>query len=85
VASDCKGRPVEVGTKVRVLELPQFLKRDLPTEEWNDLVTMVGEVFVVYEIDQYGRAWVEKVWNTGDSESHRHSIALDSHEMEVCD
>ena len=68
---------------MRVLEIPEFLKRDLPADEWNDLVTMVGEVFEVYEIDQYGSAWVEKVW-TGDGLSS-HSIALASHEMEVCD
>ena len=83
MTSDCKGRPVEVGTKVRVLELPDWLRRDLPPEGWTDLSTMVGEVFEIIEIDEYGSAWVEKVWPDADGGSHSHSLALASHEMEI--
>jgi hypothetical protein len=74
---------VTVGTKVRVLGISDSLRRDLPAEEWRDLKTMVGEVFEVYEIDEYGAAWVEKWWHDSDGQSHSHSLALDSHEMEV--
>ena len=59
------------------------MKRDLPPDEWRDLKTMIGEVFEVYEIDEHGSAWVEKWWNDADGESHSHSVALASHEMEV--
>ena len=79
---DRKGAPVNVGTRVRVLEIAAFLKRDLPPEEVTALGTMVGEVFEVYEIDEHGAAWVEKVWN-GPNGRHSHSLALDAHEMEV--
>jgi hypothetical protein len=45
---------------------------------------MVGEVFEVYEIDEYGAAWVEKAWlNESGDYSHGDSLALDAHEMEV--
>lgn len=81
--SDRRGRPVNVGTRVRVLEIAAFLKRDLPPDEWQELETMLGEVFEVYEIDEYGSAWVEKVWDDGDGRIHSHSLALASHEMEV--
>jgi hypothetical protein len=43
---------------------------------------MVGEVFEVYEIDEHGAAWVEKVWNDPNGQ-RSHSLALDAHEMEV--
>lgn len=83
MAADRSGRTVEVGTRVRLLEVPSFLKRDLPPEEWRELETMVGKVFEVYEIDEHGAAWIEKKWQDSDGESHSHSLALDSHEMEV--
>jgi hypothetical protein len=81
--SDRNGQPVTVGTRVRVLEIAPFLKRDLPDDEWMDLQSMVGEVFEVYEVDEDGAAWVEKVWDDGEGGSRSHSLALDSHEMEV--
>jgi len=43
---------------------------------------MVGETFEVYEIDEYGSAWMEKVW-TQPGGLRTHSLALASHEMEV--
>ena len=81
--SDHRGRSVEVGTRVRVLKLADFLKRDLPNDEWCEISTMVGEVFEVYEIDGYGSAWVEKWWYDSEEECHSHALALDSDEMEV--
>ncbi len=44
---------------------------------------MIGEVFEVYEIDEWGSAWVEKSWRTDGQESRSHSLALDALEMEV--
>lgn len=85
MASDCNGRPVGLGTRVRVLEVAEFLRRDLPPDEWRDLKTMVGEVYEVNEIDEYGVAWVEKWWHHADGGRHSHSLALESHEMEVVD
>jgi hypothetical protein len=81
---DRKGQPVTVGTGVRVLEIAAFLKRDLPAEAAHELATMVGEVFEIYEIDEHGAAWVEKVWNDPDGARSR-SLALESHEMQVCE
>jgi len=80
---DCHGRPVDIGTRVRILELARSLKRDLPPDELRELETMVGEVFEVCEIDQYGGVWVEKWWHDGDGQSHSHGLALASHEFEV--
>lgn len=82
VASDRTGRPVRMGTRVRLLHIAPFLKRDLPVDEVHELEAMVGEVFDVYEVDEDGRAWIEKEWRDGDG-LRSHSLALASHEMEV--
>ena len=83
MAFDRNGQSVEIGTKVRVLEVADSVMRDLPPQERRDLMSMVGEVFEVYEIDQYGSAWVEKTWHAGDGEYRSHSLGLSAHEMEV--
>lgn len=83
MASDRNGRPVEVGTRVRLLEVSPSLKRDLPLDEWQDLQSMVGDVFEVYEIDEHGAAWIEKVWQDGDGRRRSHSLALTPHEIEI--
>jgi hypothetical protein len=82
MASDRNGRPVTVGTRVRVLDIARFTA-GLPSDECAEIATMLGEVFEVYEIDEYGSAWVEKLWDDGGGKSQSHSLALDSHEMEV--
>jgi hypothetical protein len=83
VASDRLGRPVNVGTKVRVLEVGRALKQGLPLDEWHELETMIGEVFEVFEVDEYGSAWVEKLWRDGDGLSRSQTLALRAHELEV--
>jgi hypothetical protein len=75
---------VTVGTKVRVLEVTDYLRERLSPKEWAELQTMVGRVFEVYEIDEYGAAWVEKVWRNSKGDcKFSHSYALERHEMEV--
>jgi len=82
---DCAGRRVEVGTHVRLLKIEGNLLNDVPEEEFNDLRSMIGQVFIVSEIDEYGSAWIEKSWELSPGEIHGHSIALGASEMEVVD
>jgi hypothetical protein len=83
--TDRTGCTVTVGTRIRLLEIADSVLRDLPADEQQDLRSMVGEVFEVYEIDKHGAAWVEKCWPGADGAccSRSHSIGLDPHEMEV--
>jgi hypothetical protein len=81
--TDRNGRAVNVGTRVRVLEIAPSLRSTLPANEWQELQEMLGQVFVVYEIDEWGKPWVEKWWYPTGEESFCHSLSLDSHEMEV--
>ena len=83
VTKDCHGREVTVGSRVRLLKVAEFLKRDLPPDEWEELQGMVGEVFEVTEIDEYERAWIEKWFDQGDGRSSSHSYSLDEDEMEL--
>ena len=47
---------------------------------------MIGEVFEVEEIDEYGYPWVRKSWpNEAEGRCQSHSIALEPHEMELID
>jgi hypothetical protein len=75
--------PLSVGTRVRVLEIAAYLRERLPPDEWERLQTMVGEVFEVCEIDEYGHAWVEKWFQSDEEGRYCHSLALEPHEMEV--
>ncbi len=54
VAKDKYGRPVAVGSQVRILELSPSFLASLPPDEVDDVRSMIGEVFEIYEIDDYG-------------------------------
>ena len=83
---DRNGRSVFVGTRVRVVSLSESFLRSLPEDEVDDVRSMIGEVFAVYEIDKYDCAWVGKGWLNEDGDDYRgHSVALDPEEMEVMD
>jgi hypothetical protein len=44
---------------------------------------MRGEVLEVYEVDEWGSAWVEKTWRAPDGTSTTHSLGLGPENMEV--
>jgi len=72
--ADRNGKKVLVGSPVRVVAIAAFLERDLPPEEWECVRSMLGEVFEIYEIDEWGGAWVQY---------QSHSLSLESDEMEL--
>ena len=75
-AKDRSGRPVRVGSRVRIVALsPEFIE-SLPAEERAQVSEMVGEVLEVDEIDKFGRAWVTKTWDRGDGTFDGHGLAL---------
>lgn len=81
---DTNGCPVEVGTTVQLLSLSGQWLDDLPADERADVLSMIGEVFTVEEIDEHGHPWVRKSWpNEAEGLCHSHSIALEQHEMVV--
>jgi hypothetical protein len=83
---DKHGRPVTVGARVRLLELSPRFFESLPAEEVEDIRSMIGEVFEVKEVDQYGCVWIEKGWHFPEEGQYiGHSLAPDPHEIELVD
>ncbi len=68
---------------VRIVSLSGGWLEDLPLDEKAQVRSMIGEVFEVEEIDEYGSPWVCKQWPENDQgESLSHSLALRADEME---
>jgi hypothetical protein len=82
-AQDINGTVVRVGTRVRVLKISASVLAQLPPSEADCARSMEGEIFEVYEIDEWGGAWVEKWWRTDDGTSSSHSLGLGPTQMEV--
>ena len=82
-AQDINGTVVRVGTRVRVLKISPSVLSQLPESEAECARSMEGEIFEVYEIDEWGGAWVEKWWRAGDGTSSSHSLGLGPNQMEV--
>jgi hypothetical protein len=81
---DRNGTLVEVGSRVRLLSLSGDWFDSLPTEEKANVQSMIGEVFEVEEIDEYGQPWVRKSWpNEVEGTCQSHSIALEPNEFEA--
>lgn len=80
---DRLGSPVNEGTRVRVVKISSSVLEPLAAPEIARVQSMLGEVFAVYEVDPWGRAWVEKWWLDGKEHSTSHSLALEPQEMEV--
>ena len=81
---DKHGRAVAIGARVRLIQLPTSLLSELPEDEVEILRSMVGEVFEVTEIDQYGKPWIGKSWSSPEKGEYTgHSLALDPTEIEL--
>ncbi len=72
---------MRVGDRVRLLTLTGNWLDELPDDEIDDVRSMIGEVFEIEEIDEYGQPWIRKSWPEA-GRCHSHSIALESYEME---
>jgi hypothetical protein len=68
---------------VRVLRISASVLAQLPESEAECARSMEGEVFEVYEIDEWGGAWVEKMWRSDDGTASPHSLGLGPAQMEV--
>jgi hypothetical protein len=82
-ARDVNGAVVRVGMRVRVLKISPSVLSELPESEAECARSMEGEVFEVYEIDEWGGAWVEKLWRTDEGTSSSHSLGLGPTQMQV--
>lgn len=80
---DKNGTAVHVGTRVRVLKISESVLSQLSESEADAARLMEGEVLEVYEIDEWGGAWVEKSWRESDGTPVSHALGLGPEQMEV--
>ncbi len=81
---DKNGMAVGVGDTIRLLSLSGQWLDDLPFDEKQDVLSMIGEVFEIEEVDEYDQPWVSKAWpNEAEGKFNSHSVALEPHEMEL--
>ena len=81
--TDRHGIEVKVDSFVKVLSLDPADFSHLDEKELSEVMSMIGEVLQVYEVDEYGQAWVTKEWWLSDSDVMSHSVGLSSKEMEI--
>ena len=81
---DIHGKAVRVGTCVRVLAIDESVLANLDSMARARVLSMLSQSLPVYEVDPYGRAWVEQWWREDANHSTSHSLALEPHHMEVC-
>ena len=79
---DSEGNVVNVGDSVRVISLPPIETDTDAPETAIRIASFVGERLDVYEIDEWGRAWVEKYW-AGTGHADAESLALEPENMVV--
>ena len=78
------GNDVLVGSRIRLLNLSGNWFNQLPPDEKLRVSSMIGEIFEVEEIDEYGSPWIRKSWhNEEEGTCVGHSIALDPPKMEL--
>ena len=49
---------IRVGTRVRLLGLPDWLTHDLPESEQDEMRGFIGQAAIVSEIDAHGYYWI---------------------------
>ena len=80
---DKNGALVVAGTAVRVLSIDSSVLSPLDDKERSRVNSMLGQVLEVYEVDQWGGAWVEQWWQEDNGNATSHSLALRPEEMEL--
>jgi hypothetical protein len=82
---DCKGRPVKLGDLVRITQLPPAYLAKVEPADRVALTAMIGKVYIVDDIDDFGQAWVTEMRDNGDGTHDGTGVGLASDEMELID
>jgi hypothetical protein len=80
---DLSGCIVNVGDQVKILTVRDSVLARLDSIDRDRVASIKGEVLAVYEIDEWGGAWVRREWDTGSGRWISHSLSLAPHEMQL--
>jgi len=79
---DHSGNPLCVGDQVLILKIPLSLVYDMQEDSRKVVESCKGEVMKIYEIDQFGFVWLEKVVVETDEEYVAEKFALEPNLLE---
>jgi hypothetical protein len=82
IFKDRNGKEVRIGSRVRVIALSGRWIDVLPRQEKQDILSMIGETFLVDSLDSNGSPCVSRTWPEVDG-FRSHDVVLASHEIEV--
>jgi hypothetical protein len=82
---DKNGLSVTNGCRVRITGLMPKTIGAIPPEDLSQVLSMVGEIFKVDNVDDYGQAWVYKELLTQGDAHFGHMLGLAPKEMERID
>jgi len=80
---DIDGNKVKINNYVEILTLNPLDFSHLDQKELKKVMSMRGETYQVYEVDEWFQAWVTKEWVISEDETMSHSIGLRGHEMRL--
>ncbi|MEQ9565682.1 MAG: hypothetical protein RLN85_07725 [Pseudomonadales bacterium] len=82
MAVDVNGRPVRIGSRVKVVSIQLKDEKLLPDEEVDRIKSVVGQVLSVYAVSpEY--VSVRKIWEDGGGLSRALSLNLRSNQVEL--
>lgn len=64
---------IPLGSRVRVVHLPDWLLHDLPESEQAEMRACIGQIAAIQEIDSYGYLWIGFGATTSDDKGARYS------------
>jgi len=74
---DIDGNKISEGDEVRILIIPEWILQDLDSESAQIVKACEGTTMVIYEIDDYGYAWVEKISLSTEQEYESNSFSME--------
>lgn len=82
---DQRGNPICVGDKILVLKIPDSLIHDMNEESRKVIEGCKNQIMKIYELDEYGFAWLEKVVIDTEDEYIVEKFALEPEYLEKID
>lgn len=82
---DSRGQKVVVGDLIRVLNVRASVLDRLDADGRAKVLSMQGAVLRVYDVDEWGGAWVRQEWSMGAGRIRSHSLMLSSADMELAE